>query len=454
MELLIQNGIVVNADGRMQADVLVQGDRIAAVGAGLSCPGAARIDAECCFVLPGFIDTHTHFDLDTGSARTADDFITGGRAALLGGTTAVLDFATQARGGTLQEAFDAWSEKARGCSCNYGFHMAIAQWDARTEAELPQMTRLGVTSYKLYMVYDGLRLDDGAIYAALKAAKREGALVGVHCENWDVLNRRIAEVKAAGFTGPTGHPRSRPAPVEAEAVARLMRIAELAEAPVSVVHLSTAEGLSEARRARARGQEVYLETCPQYLLLTEDCYAAPDGEKYVMSPPLRTEADKAALWAALAAGEIDYIGTDHCSFTMAQKRAYAHDFARIPNGGAGVQHRGQLLYTYGVCAGRIALEQMVQLLSAGPARCFGMEGRGAVAPGMAADVVVWDPGFTGVITDTGTAHNCDNSPFAGLAVRGRAREVLLNGQHVVAEGALIAPGCGRYIPRKGYGRCR
>lgn len=316
------------------------------------------------------------------------------------------------------------------------------------------MTRLGVTSYKLYMVYDGLRLDDGAIYAALKAAKREGALVGVHCENWDVLNRRIAEVKAAGFTGPTGHPRSRPAPVEAEAVARLMRIAELAEAPVSVVHLSTAEGLSEARRARARGQEVYLETCPQYLLLTEDCYAAPDGEKYVMSPPLRTEADKAALWAALAAGEIDYIGTDHCSFTMAQKRAYAHDFARIPNGGAGVQHRGQLLYTYGVCAGRITLEQMVQLLSAGPARCFGMEGRGAVAPGMAADVVVWDPGFTGVITDTGTAHNCDNSPFAGLAVRGRAREVLLNGQHVVAEGALIAPGCGRYIPRKGYGRCR
>ena len=223
---------------------------------------------------------------------------------------------------------------------------------------------------------------------------------------------------------------------------------------MSVVHLSTAEGLSEARRARARGQEVYLETCPQYLLLTEDCYAAPDGEKYVMSPPLRTEADKAALWAALAAGEIDYIGTDHCSFTMAQKRAYAHDFARIPNGGAGVQHRGQLLYTYGVCAGRIALEQMVQLLAAGPARCFGMDGRGAVAPGMAADVVVWDPGFTGVITDTGTAHNCDNSPFAGLAVRGRAREVLLNGQHVVAEGALIAPGCGRYIPRKGYGRCR
>lgn len=454
MELLIQNGTVVNETGRARADVLVRGGRVAAVGEGLSCAGAKRVDAAGCFVLPGFIDTHTHFDLDTGSARTADDFITGGRAAVLGGTTAVLDFATQDRGGTLKEAFAVWQEKARGCSCNYGFHMAIAEWNARTEVELPEMTRLGVTSYKLYMVYDVLRVDDGAIYAALKAAKREGALIGVHCENWDVLSRRIAEVKAAVASGPAGHPLSRPAPVEAEAVARLMRIAELAEAPVYVVHLSTAEGLAEARRARARGQEVYLETCPQYLLLTDACYSAPDGAKYVMSPPLRKAADNAALWAALAAGEIDFIGTDHCSFTMAQKLEHADDFQKIPNGGAGVQHRGQLLYTYGVCEGRIPLEQMVRLLSAGPARIFGMEGRGVVAPGMAADLVVWDPAYEGRITDTNAAHNCDNSPFAGLAVRGRAREVILNGECVVEDGALTAPGHGRYLPRKRYGKCR
>lgn len=454
MELLIQNGTVVNETGRARADVLVRGGRVAAVGEGLSCAGVMRIDAAGCFVLPGFIDTHTHFDLDTGSARTADDFITGGRAAILGGTTAVLDFATQDRGGTLKEAFAVWQEKARGCSCNYGFHMAIAEWNARTEAELPEMTRLGVTSYKLYMVYDALRVDDGAIYAALKAARREGALIGVHCENWDVLNRRIAEVKAVAAAGPAGHPLSRPAPVEAEAVARLMRIAELAEAPVSVVHLSTAEGLAEARRARARGQEVYLETCPQYLLLTDACYSAPDGAKYVMSPPLRKAADNAALWAALAAGEIDFIGTDHCSFTMAQKLEHADDFQKIPNGGAGVQHRGQLLYTYGVCEGRIPLEQMVRLLSAGPARIFGMEGRGAVAPGMAADLVVWDPAYEGRITDTNAAHNCDNSPFAGLAVRGRAREVILNGECVVEGGMLTALGHGRYLPRKRYGKCR
>lgn len=318
MDFLIQNGIVVNAEGSARTDVLVQNGRIAAMGEGLACANAVRINAEGCFLLPGFIDTHTHFDLDTGSARTADDFVTGGHAAVLGGTTTVLDFATQDRGGTLVQAFDTWQEKARGCSCNYGFHMAIAEWNDKTAAELPEMTRRGVISYKLYMVYDALRVDDGAIYAALKAAKNEGALIGVHCENWDVLNRRIQEVKARGLTGPAGHPLSRPAPVEAEAVARLMRIAELAESPVYVVHLSTAEGLAEARRARARGQEVYLETCPQYLLLTEACYAAEDAAKFVMSPPLRKASDCEALWEALAAGEIDCIGTDHCSFTMAQ----------------------------------------------------------------------------------------------------------------------------------------
>lgn len=454
MDFLIQNGIVVNAEGSARTDVLVQNGRIAAMGEGLACANAVRINAEGCFLLPGFIDTHTHFDLDTGSARTADDFVTGGHAAVLGGTTTVLDFATQDRGGTLVQAFDTWQEKARGCSCNYGFHMAIAEWNDKTAAELPEMTRRGVISYKLYMVYDALRVDDGAIYAALKAAKNEGALIGVHCENWDVLNRRIQEVKARGLTGPAGHPLSRPAPVEAEAVARLMRIAELAESAVYVVHLSTAEGLAEARRARARGQEVYLETCPQYLLLTEACYAAEDAAKFVMSPPLRKASDCEALWEALAAGEIDCIGTDHCSFTMAQKLQYGNDFQRIPNGGAGVQHRGQLLYTYGVCKGRITPEQMVQLLSAGPARLFGLTDRGTIAPGMAADLVVWNPAYEGRITDTNTAHNTDNSPFAGLSVRGCARDVLLNGERIVENGVLVLPGRGKYVARKGYGKCR
>ncbi|MBE5784466.1 MAG: dihydropyrimidinase [Clostridiales bacterium] len=447
MDILIQNGTVVNHSGRRQADVLISGGRIKAVEEHIDAAGAKVIDAAGCFVFPGMIDTHTHFDLDTGSAVTADDFVTGTKAALLGGTTTILDFATQERDGSLKDALRTWHEKAKGASCNYGFHMAIARWDAETEAELPDMTAAGVTSYKLYMVYDALKVDDGAIYAALRAATKEGALIGVHCENWDVLRRRIGEVQASGITGPEGHPLSRPAAVEAEAVGRLMRIAELAEAPVYVVHLSTREGLIEARRAKERGQKVFLETCPQYLVLTDEAYKAADGEKYVMSPPLRKAEDQSALWEALAGGEIDFIGTDHCSFTMAQKKEFRSDFRKVPNGGAGVQHRLQLLYTYGVEKGHITLEQLTELLSHGAAKHFGIDDRGSIAPDMAADLVVYDPAAESIITDTNTAHNTDNSPFAGLAVKGAARHVILNGEHAVENGKLILSGSGRYVHR-------
>lgn len=455
MKTLIQNGTVVNGDGARMADVLIEDGRIAMVCPHIeSARGMELLDARGLYVLPGFIDTHTHFDLDLGYAKTADDFITGTRAAVLGGTTAVIDFATQEPGGTLAGALKVWHEKARGSSCNYAFHMALARWDAQTEAELPSMSAAGVTSYKMYMVYDGLRVDDGAIYAALKVVSRENGLLGVHCENWDVLRRMIAEVKARGLTGPKGHPLSRPAAVEAEAVARLMRIAELAGTPVYVVHLSTQQGLEEALRARARGQEVYLETCPQYLLLSDERYGDVDGAKFVMSPPLRKAADCEALWAGLAAGEIDFIGTDHCSFTLAQKARGRDDFSLTPNGGAGVQHRGELLYHYGVNAGRITLAEMVELLSRKPALLFGMKDRGYIGAGYAADLVVWDPEKTGVIEDRNTAHNCDNSPYAGFAVRGRARDVFVNGVRAVENFALAQPGFGQYIHRGGCMRTR
>lgn len=447
MRTLIKNGTIVNADGRARLDVLVEGDRITELGQNLAAPDARVIDAKGCYVLPGFIDTHTHFDLDTGSAVTADDFITGSRAAVLGGTTAVLDFATQARDGSLQGALEEWREKARGSSFNYGFHMAIARWDEGVRREMTAMAEQGVTSYKVYMVYDALRVDDGQIFQALQEATRLGALVGAHCENWDVLLQMIRQVKGSGLTAPYGHPLSRPAAVEAEAVNRFLRIAQLAHAPAYVVHLSTAQGLEEARRARARGQKVFLETCPQYLLLTDQRYQDEDGAKYVMSPPLRKSWDNEALWQGLAEGEIDTLGTDHCSFTMAQKALGKDDFSKIPNGAPGVQHRGQLIYTYGVCEGRLSLERMVALLSANAARLFGMPDRGAIAAGKAADLLVWDPSYTGRITDTNHAHNCDNSPYAGLAVQGRARDVLVNGELVVEGGEFIRPGQGKYIHR-------
>jgi len=449
MKTLIANGTVVNSDGEQRADVLIEDGRVARVGPDLAAEGAKVVDARGCFVLPGFVDTHTHFDLDLSFTKTADDFVTGSKAALLGGTTTVLDFATQEPGGTLAQALETWHQKARGSSCNYGFHMAIARFDEATEAELPAMSAAGVTSYKMYMVYHGLRMDDGSIYAALKAVAKQNALLGAHCENWDVLLRMVGEVRARGITGPEGHPLSRPSAVEAEAVARLMRIAELAGTPVYVVHLSTKEGLLEAQRARSRGQEVYLETCPQYLLLTDERYRGAGGAKFVMSPPLRKQEDCDALWRGLAEGDIDFIGTDHCSFTMAQKARGKDDFSLTPNGSAGVQHRGELLCTYGVRAGRITLPRMVELLSHNPARLFGMEGRGKVAEGYAADLAVWDPAASYCITDENPAHACDNSPYAGFEIEGRARDVFVNGAHAVENFALAKPGMGKYICRKG-----
>lgn len=447
MQTLIKNGTIVNANGRARLDVLVEGDRIIELGPNLSAPNARLIDASGCYVMPGFIDVHTHFDLDTGSAITADDFITGSKAAVLGGTTAVLDFATQERDGSLQKALDEWHEKARGASFNYGFHMAIARWDESVRREMTAMSEQGVTSYKVYMVYDALRIDDGQIFEALQEATRLGSLVGAHCENWDVLLQMVKQVKASGITAPYGHPLSRPSAVEAEAVNRYLRIAQLANAPAYVVHLSTAQGLEEARRARARGQKVFLETCPQYLLLTDQRYQDEDGAKYIMSPPLRKSWDNEALWQGLYEGEIHTIGTDHCSFTMAQKALGKDDFSKIPNGAPGVQHRGQLIYTYGVCEGRLSLERMVALLSANAARLFGMPYRGEIAVGKAADLLVWDSSYTGRITNTNHAHNCDNSPYAGLAVQGRARDVLVNGELVVEGGEFIRSEKGKYIHR-------
>lgn len=453
MDYLIKNGRIADKNGCYEADLIIKNGKITYVGDGLDATGAEVIDASGCYVLPGFIDTHTHFDLDTGSAVTADDFITGSRAAIMGGTTTVLDFATQDRDGSLMEALELWHDKAKGSNCNYGFHMAIARWDKGVEAEMEDMTREGVTSYKMYMVYDALRVDDGSLYCALKAAKKQNAIIGVHCENWDTLLKIAQEVKAKGILGPEGHPLSRPNDIEAEAVARYMRIARLADAPAYVVHLSTKEGLEEAMRARKRGQEVYLETCPQYLLLDDERYKEPDGAKYVMSPPLRTPEDNKALLAACASGDIDTIGTDHCSFTMAQKLA-AKDFSQIPNGGAGVRWRGELMYTYGVLAGRMNMQRFSALMSGNAAAVFGLEGRGRIAKDFAADIVIWDGSITRTISDTDGEHNCDNSPFAGFEVKGGAREVFLNGELVVSNGKLIGEHRGKYIRRKGHNKIR
>ena len=275
-----------------------------------------------------------------------------------------------------------------------------------------------------------------------------GALISMHCENYHVLNAKIAEQKAAGNLSPAAHPLSRPAEVEAEAVGRYLRLAEMAGAKAYVVHLSTGEGLEEARRARARGQEVYLETCPQYLVLDSSRYGAPDAAKYVMSPPLRTKKDQEMLFDGLAGDEIDTVGTDHCSFTMAQKALGKDDFTKIPNGGAGVQNRATLYYTYGVLPGKLTLEQMAAELSANAAKLFGMyPNKGVVAQGADADLVIWNPRHEETISYKTLAHNCDNSPYEGFHVQGQARDVLVNGAWAVKDGTVVKTGLGKYVSR-------
>ncbi len=448
MRICIKNGEVINACGRFLSDVLIEENKIIAVEPSIDSPDAHIIDARGCYLFPGFIDTHTHFDLDLGTTITADNFNTGTVAALLGGTTTVLDFATQSKGGTLLEALNQWHEKANGSSCNYGFHMAITDWNSSVSQEMDVMREKGVTSYKMYMVYPALRVEDGTIYLAMKRAAEIGALIGMHCENWDLLQTLTAEQLALGNTGPTGHPLSRPAAVEAEAISRYLRIAELAKASAYVVHLSTAQGLKEARHARERGQKVYLETCPQYLVLDDERYNDADAAKYVMSPPLRKPPDNKLLWEGLAKNEIDTLGTDHCSFTMAQKSLGIGDFTKIPNGSAGVQVRAMLYFTFGVLSKIVTLEQMAAQLSENAARIFGMyPQKGKIQAGADADIVIWEPNYKQRLTHANLAHACDNSPYEGMDVSGFARDVILGGVIAVQNGALQKRGQGKFVHR-------
>ncbi len=455
MRILIKNASLVFEDRVEKGDLLTEGQRIVQVGGNIDAPADQVIDGSGCFVFPGFIDTHTHFDLEVGSTVTADDFVSGTKAAVVGGTTTVLDFATQERGMTMMDAFQKWSKKAEGSSCHYGFHMAVSEWNEDRIAEIPQMIENGVTSFKMYMVYDNMRVSDGQIYEAIQRLAKEDCIIGIHCENDDIIKARVRELKAAGKTSSRYHAVSRPNVVEADGVGRLMDAAYLAKGPAWVVHLSTKEGLAIARRARERGQEVYLESCPQYLVLEESMYDEPDGAKYVMSPPLRSKLDQEALLEAMGTGEIDWIGTDHCSFTMAQKAAGKDDFSKTPNGGAGVQNRAEIIYTRAVKGGYMDMVAMGQLLSTRAAKLFGMYPRkGVLQAGSDADIVIFDPNAPHTIHEATNLHACDNSPYEGYAAAGMARDVILNGELVVENGKLIAAGRGEYVRRDRCGRYR
>lgn len=451
MKKLLKGGIVINASGRQKADVLISDETIVQVAPDIECPDAQIVDVSGKLLFPGFIDAHTHFDLDVCNTTTADDFYTGGRSALRGGTTMVIDFACPNKGESLQFGLDLWHKKADGrTACDYGFHMTIDDWTEENIAQLPQMFEQGVSSFKMYLTYPAMMIGDGNIFLALQKLRELGGIAGVHCENAGVIDALIAEKKAAGELTPATHPKCRPAVLEAEAIGRLLKMARLADIPVVVVHLSSQAGLREIEAARALGQKVYVETCPHYLLMDDSLYRLPDfeGAKYVCAPPLRKKLDNEALWDALANGEIQTVSTDHCSFTLQQKAAGRDDFTKIPGGMPGVETRGVLLYTYGVAAGRITAERMAEVLSEAPAKLYGAFPRkGHIAVGADADIVVYDPNGQTEISAKDQVANVDYAPFEGTKIAGHIAQVWLRGKCAVEEGKVLDDRGGKYIPR-------
>ena len=458
MKQILRGGTVVTGSGSFRADVLIDGEKVAAVGSTEEIARLAEQDTQVadvagCLLFPGFIDAHTHFDLHVAGTVTADDFATGTKAAVRGGTTTIVDFGTQYAGESLADGLRNWHEKADGkCSCDYSFHMSISDWNPSVSRELDDMMEEGITSFKLYMTYD-TQVDDRTIFEILRRLKEVGGITGVHCENSGMIAALQAEAKAEGRMGVESHPATRPAAAEAEAIDRLLRLAEVVDIPVIVVHLTCKEGYDVIMEARRRGQKVYAETCPHYLLMDDSLYSLPgfEGAKYVCAPPLRKKEDSQCLWKALADGTIQTVSTDPCSFTTEQKKLGMDDFTKIPGGMPGVETRGTLLYTYGVDAGRIPREKMCELLSENPAKLYGMYPlKGAIAPGSDADIVVMRTGVDDVVTAGGQVQNVDYAPFEGSKLTARIESVYLRGTQVVKDHQVVVEKTGKFVKRGKY----
>jgi len=458
VKTIIAGGTVVSSEGEYQADVLVDGSRIVAVGLELARDGAEVVDASGAYVIPGGIDVHTHFQMPFGGTVSCERFDTGTKAAASGGTTMVVDFAMQAPGEALMKTYADWREMADGhVVVDYGLHMAITDLTADTLAEIPLLVDAGVTSLKLFMAYKGaIMVDDATLLLALKKGKECGALVCVHAENGDVIDVLVKEHLAAGKTAPKYHLTTRPPAAESEATRRAIMLAEIADAPLYIVHVSCTRALDEIRAARDRGQAVYGETCPQYLALSVDAFDVPgfEGAKFICSPPLRDKSDWPGLWAGLRTGDLATVASDHAAFNYAGQKelGLSEGFHKVPNGCPGVEHRLLILHTLGVVGGEITMPKLVEVFSSAPARLFGLyPQKGVIAPGSDADIVVFDPSVDAVISAATQMQNIDYTPYEGMPVNGAVRTVLSRGEIVVADGRWVGKeGAGRYVAAKPF----
>jgi dihydropyrimidinase len=468
MALLIKNATLITAAETFEADLLIVGEKIAAIGQDLSAPADAEVlDARGKFIIPGGVDPHTHFDLPMFGTVSSDDHYTGHKAAAFGGTTTVIDFVSFDFP-TFRQSVAAWQKKAAKAAIDYSFHMNLTRWDDSIAAELPWLVQAGIPSVKVFTAYNGrLRLDDGSIFRAMQLTAQLGIVVLAHCENGDVIETLVQQALEAGFRTPEWHARTRPAWGAVEAGLRLSGMAAVSGATLYIVHMNAAGEVDMLDYARQRGVRVFGETCPQYLFFTEEHLRRPDGAKWICSPPMRTAADNTRLWEGLKEGILDTIGTDHCPFffdgtkpilyegqpvAIPGKELGSADFTKIPNGLPGVQDRLPILWTYGVRAGKITPNQFVALTSTNPAKIFGLYPRkGALLPGADADLVIWDADRRVTYGVAHAHHRTDYNLYEGWELTGYPEKVFLRG-HLIVDGErwLGKAGMGEQVMRRPF----
>lgn len=454
MRTIISGGRVVTSAQSIETDVLIEGERIEAVGAFPEIDADRRIDATGKLVLPGGVDPHTHLETPLKGTVTADDFYTGTVAAAVGGTTSIIDFPVQRKGQDPRDSHQEWYDRAdEKAVVDWGLHQIITDLPDEFFPAIDELVREGSPSFKLFMAYPGARMvEDDVIFKAMRRSAENGAFVLMHCENGRVIELLEEEALAAGHVDPPYNAVTRPPVTESEATARAVALAELAGVPVYVVHLTSALALEAVVAAQERGLPAYAETCPQYLLLTEDKLMEPDfgGSKYVMCPPLRTPMDQERLWKGLQTNELQVVSTDHTPFRFKdQKQMGRESFPKIPNGVPGIEWRTLLMYQHGVVEGRFGLNRFVELIATNPAKLFGCYPRkGEIAPGSDADLVVFDPEQETLLSAETQVTESDYNPYEGQVVRGRIETVLLRGSVIVDDGSFVgARGQGQFLRR-------
>nr|WP_321236416.1 dihydropyrimidinase [uncultured Psychroserpens sp.] len=453
MSILIKNGQVVTASETYIADIYTEDEKIVAIGKDLNYQADKIIDATDKLVFPGGIDPHVHLDMPFMGTYSSDDYETGTRAALYGGTTMVIDFILQTQGDTLHNALKTWQQKSQGKAIgDYSYHMAVTDFNDDVAKEVVQMIEEeGISSFKTFMAYKGaLMIDDGQMVQLMKVVKKHGGLVTVHATNGDMIDSLIAKNKALGNTSPIYHYLSQPEVTEAEASARFADMLHYTDCPGYIVHMTCEGALNAVRKATQRNQKVFVETCTQYLVLDASLYENDfEGAKWVMSPPLREKKDQVALWSGINQGLVQVVGTDHCPFMWEQKKMGKDDFSKIPNGHPAIEHRMELLFSEGVHKGKISLTKYVEVSSTNAAKIFGMYPRkGTIAIGSDADIVIFDPNKTHTISVETHHMNCDYSGYEGFELTGKTETVILRGKVAIEnEDCLLSAGHGQFIPR-------